>query len=583
MRRAVILLLCLLLLTMSVSAAADEVTSLAAEVVVDADGTCTVTVTAELTLASAPKEIVFPLASQARSISATGGSYDTDTIDGVKCAVFESGAGFSGVHTFVCTYQLPCRVEETEAGQRFSLLLPEKGWAYPIEQYSLHITFPQEVGAQPSWSSAYYNDVIDNYLNIRIADNTVSAASVQGLKDHETLTMQLDFAQDSFDLRNLPGRTASIDRILFWLLLAAAVGYWFFRLRGGLMLPKRRQSTSMETTAGEIPCQLYGQLPDAAAMLAHWGNLGYLTIFRDRRGRILLQRRMEMGNERKPAERKLFAAIFRRGDVCSAQTLSFRMAVKSCGVPLRSGWVARIYQKGAGSPYVLRAMGLLAGALTGVLTFDLWLPAVSVRWLLLPLLVLLTVGLCFLVQHACASVLRRRRLPRLLAGAAAAFALLRFGSAAGCSGMMFLNLLLQGFCGLITVFGGRRTAVGEELVCQLLGLRSFLRRADRDSLQRLSRADGQYFYAMLPFAEQLGVGAAFARRFADWQPEPCPWLTDARIAPRSTREFYRLYAEIAAAIRAEPYRSFGRPSPAAQTAQPRRRAHRVTEYDFEED
>lgn len=581
MRRAVLILLCLLLLTVGVSAAGDEVTSLSAEVSVAADGTCAVTATAVLELSSAPREIVFPLASGARSISATGGSYDTDTVDGVKCVVFESNGGFTGRQTFVCTYQLPCRVEDLTQSQRFSLALPETGWAYPIAQYSLHIVFPYEVTAQPVWSSAYYNDVIDNYLNVKITDGEISAASVSGLKDRETLSVQLSFAPNTFDLRHLPGRTATADRLLFWLLLIAAVGYWFFRLRGGMLLPRRRQTLSTEATAGEIPCQLYGQSPDIAAMLAHWGNLGYLTIERDRRGRVLLRRRMEMGNERKPAERRLFSAIFRRGSVCCAQTLRFRTVVRDAGAPLRAAWVARIYQKNGGSPYVLRAMAGLAGLSIGVLTFDLRLPAVGSRWVFLPLLALLTAGLSLLVQLACAAIVRRRRLLWLLPGAVAAFVLLRFGSAAGCSGMMFLNLLLQAFCGLVTLFGGKRTAVGEELVVQLLGLRSFLRRADRESLQRLSRADGQYFYRMLPFAEQLGVGRAFVRRFGDQKPEACPWLTDARTVPGSAAEFYRLYSEIASAVRAEPYR----PAAPSRTPAPvpRRRPHRVTEYDFEED
>lgn len=581
MRRAVLIVLCLLLLTVGVSAATDGVTSLSAEVAVAADGTCAVTVTAALELSSAPKEIVFPLTSGARGISATGGSYKTGTVDGVKCVVFESNGGFTGRQTFVCTYQLPCRIEDLTDSQCFSLALPETGWAYPIESYSIHIVFPYDVTAQPAWSSAYYNDVIDNYLNVQISGGEVTATSTARLKDRETLTVELSFEPNTFDLRHLPGRTETVTRLLFWLLLIAAAGYWFFRLRGGSHLPRRHQTVSTEATAGEIPCQLYGQMPDIAAMLAHWGNLGYLTVERDRRGRILLHRRMEMGNERKPAERRLFSAIFRRGDTCCAQTLRFRSVVRDCGTPLRAAWVTRIYRQNSGSPYVLRAMGVLAGLAIGVLTFDLRLPAVASRWVFLPLLALLTAALSLLVQLACASVVRRRRLLRLLPGAAAAYVLLRFGSGADCSGIMLLNLLLQAFCGLATLFGGRRTAVGEELVGQLLGLRSFLRRADRESLQRLSRADGQYFYRMLPFAEQLGVGRAFVRRFGDRKPEACPWLTDARTVPDSAAEFYRLYSEIASAIRAEPYR----PAKPSRTPAPvpHRRPHRVTEYDFEED
>ena len=182
MRRVILVLICLLLLTVSVCAADDEVSSLSSEIVVDSDGTCTVTVTAELQLSSAPEEIVFPLSSDAREISATGGSYDKDTVDGVKCVVFEAANGFSGKQTFVCSYRLPCSVEETEAGQEFTLLLPEKGWTLPINNYYLHVTFLYDVSAQPSWDSAYYGDVADNYLHIQVAENTVTQVFQKGFK-----------------------------------------------------------------------------------------------------------------------------------------------------------------------------------------------------------------------------------------------------------------------------------------------------------------------------------------------------------------------------------------------------------------
>lgn len=95
------------------------------------------------------------------------------------------------------------------------------------------------------------------------------------------------------------------------MLLAAAVAFWFLRLRSGLILPRAQQTIGMESTAGEIPCQLLGEAPDAAGMIVHWGNLGYLTV-RMSRGRVILYKRMEMGNERKPSERRSLPRCFAR-------------------------------------------------------------------------------------------------------------------------------------------------------------------------------------------------------------------------------------------------------------------------------
>ena len=116
---------------------------------------------------------------------------------------------------------------------------------------------------------------------------------------------------------------------------------------------------------------------------------------------------------------------------------------------------------------------------------------------------------------------------------------------------------------------------------QLLGLRTYLRRMDRDTMRRLSASDGQSFYRLLPFAEALGVGAAFSKRFADWTPEPCAWLTDELTDPRTAKEFYQLYSEIASAVRAEPYGRFTGLS--GQTPQRHHRTHKPMKDYYEEE
>ena len=81
--------------------------------------------------------------------------------------------------------------------------------------------------------------MVDNYLDIRTQENTVTAKSTAAMRDHETLTVSVQFPADTFNLRDQPGKTAGFDRIAFLVLLAAAVAFWFLRLRSGLILPRR--------------------------------------------------------------------------------------------------------------------------------------------------------------------------------------------------------------------------------------------------------------------------------------------------------------------------------------------------------
>ena len=555
MRRFFPILLILLLiaaLALSVSATGSgSVDSLLAEVLVAENGTCRVTLTAQVSFTGAPTSFTMPLGEDASEVTASGGQYRLRRINGVRCALFSNDAGFVGTQTFICSFSLPCAVDDSGAEQSFSLALPERGFDYPIEKFELRAQFPVQVVQQPRLESAYHGDVIDNFFNIRVDGQNVTLRSVAPLKDRETISLDLTFPADSFDLRFLPGRITSFNQIAFLLLLLAAILYWAIRLRGGLLLPRKQAVIDVETTAGETDCRLYGKRPDIAAILAHWGNLGYIAIHRNERGRLILRREMDMGNERKASELKLFQALFRHGNTCDLQSLRFRSVCKPASASIRGLWVRRLFEKKAGSPLILRGICILAAFFVCLMTFDLWLPASGWRWVFLPLLSLFSTALCAGLQYCFGYLLHRRRGLFLTLGLILTLVLLLFGSRAGCGGLMFLNLLLQFLCALVLLFGGRRTLEGKAQVSQLLGLRRQLRRIDSEEALRLLSLDGQYFYRALPFAETLGVGRGFCKRFSERRIEPCPWLSDARFHPETPKEFYSLYTEIFSAIRGE--------------------------------
>lgn len=558
-RRIGLILLCFLLLTFSASAVDNEIRSLTMEVQVDENGRCSVTATAQVHFTSSPKTFSFPLNASAGSISASGADYSISSRNGVDYAVFSNDAGFSGDRTFTCSYTLPCAAsvidgkEKDEFLQQFIVRVIDGGWEYSIMKYSLRMTFPVDVPVQPTWDSSFHGDIIDNSLTIKVSGKMVTVDSVQTLIDHETLEMSLVFPDKTFTIINQAGRTMSFSQIAFFVLLAAAIVYWFISLRGKLLLLAAKRSVpGNDATAGEIPCQLFGEKPDIAATLAHWGNLGYLTIHRNRNRRIVLRKQMDMGNERSAAECKLFGAIFRNSDSCDAMSLRFRAICRTNADSLRKAWLHRLYRKKAGSPYLLRAIVLLAAFFLCMATFDQLLPANTLRWFLLPLTSILGAASCFLVQFAVDAFYRRHRLVRFLLGLAAAALLITFSTLADTLSLMVITLLVQIFSVLLTQFGGRRTTAGEEYVRQVLGLRRYLRKIDAEEALQNLHNDSQYFYRMLPYAECLGIGKGFSKRFARWKPEPCAWLTDAAFTPKSPTEFFALYEDLMTSIRNEP-------------------------------
>lgn len=554
LRKTVSVLLCVLLcalLLVPAHAAGSEVSQLDARVTVSEDGSCDVTLTATVSFLVSQTEFAVPLSADADDIAASGASYKIKTVDGVKTVVFSSENGFSGAVTFVCTYRLEGTVADSGSGQLFTLALPEKGWSFSIVSYSLSVDFPFELSSYPSWYSAYHGVDIDNYLNITVLENSITAQSLERFKDAETLSLELKFPADTFDLHNMPGQTVSVATVLFWLSVLCVVAYRFLRLRTKWPHTAVRHTAVNEATAGEIPCQLFGTDPDAMAIFAHWGNLGYLVISRSRRGQIRLQKLMEMGSERPNAERKLFYSVFKTGDSVDALSARVQSVCKRSGRSMRNLWARRLYQRHSGNPFFFRTLGLVVACLCGLIVFDLLLPAGFFRWIILPVLAILTAAAAKLVQSACLQFFGRKQRKALLLGTFAAVVLLLFASSAGCLLLMLVTLAVQIFCALSTAFGGRRTGSALALAGDFLGLRSFLRSATQDELVRLDPADGLYFYRMLPFAEQLGVGRAFSRHAACLKLEPCPWLIDAVSEPKTPSDFYQTYLSIATAVRGE--------------------------------
>ena len=551
LRRLFLILICFCLLLGNVWAASDEITNMDGQILVDSNGICKVVVLAEVRFVSRPTTFVFPLGRDARDITASGAVFDTETIDGVVCVVFENASGFSGAQTFQCTYTLPCTMTETGSGQRFTANLPERGWAYPINRFKLTVTFPTEITAFPRWSSAYYGDVIDNYLSIQVADNTVTARSNIAFRDHETLSMELDFGPESFELKHLSEKSVPFDRLAFIFLYILCVGYWLIALGGTRLKRKKDPTLALQSSAGEIPCQLFNEKVDMGALIAHWGNLGYLFLRRSKSGRFRLEKQMDMGNERSAAERRIFGAIFRSTSFIEVPGARFLNACNAEAPVLRAHWKNRMFEKKDGKPGVFLILCTVAGFFFSLMVFDTLFGPNPGRWVWIILLTLLSLPLHRLLQKVAARYYSPSRWLYLGLGGAAGLILFLFASPAECGGYFFFNLLLQVGGGFVTRFGGKRTLPGQEAVEEILSFRHSVRQSDRNSAKQLLRRDSQYFYRMLPYAEILGMGNRFRKHFAPATTEACPWVIDERKSTLSAEEFYKIYMEFLRQLRSE--------------------------------
>lgn len=553
MKRILLVLICMLALVWNVSAAeaaSTEVTGLNTTIELTENGAAAVTSQITVSFSGSDTRFVIPLGADASDCSASVPA-ETEEIDGITCLVLTSETGFSGVHTFTVSYALPCQVTSEDGVQLLNLAVLSPGYTCSISGLSFSVKFPAAFDTAPALVSGYHGDTAFNDFSIECTDGVYSASLLTKMQDHDSLTLTAELPDGYFDLRNMPGKTSSIDGYIFWGLAALCVIYWFFRLRNGILLPKSRKILPLNANPGEVGYQTTCDSPDLTSMVMQWANLGYLSIYRNRYGRIILRRQMDMGNERRNLERSVFDSLFRRDDVCDGQSLRYRTSAKNMRAPFRSYWSKRLFDRHSGSVVLLRIFGLLASYAVGFMTFDLILGAFSARWFLIPVLALLVSGLSYLIQRGVVCALRRRWKKPVILAFLAAFATLVLGRVAGCSLYTVLNVLLQIFIGVTSMFGGLRSRFGKDLLLQLLGFRKYLRSASKSDLLRSLQSDALYFYHTLPYAEAMGIGKRFAKRFGEIHMEPCAWLEDANGVPTTASEFYEVYLATASALRQE--------------------------------
>ena len=316
MRKFFILILCLLLLTAQVSAAG--ISTLVSDTVVAENGTCSVSLTLTLELDGAVSGLAFPLPENARNITVNGSSARSSHDGAVRNVILDKYIAAAGTYTLVVRYDLPDTVSADENG-KLTLVLPLlSGFAYPVDNMSFTVTLPNAVAARPTFLSTYYQEAAETVMTVTRQDNLIKGTVNQRLQDHESLSMQLAVTEKEFP--QSMAKRWSLDTIdLIMLALAGlAILYWLIAM--GIKPPQqlRRATAPDGITAGEVGCRLTGSGVDLSLMVLSWAQMGYVLIQPDDNGRVLLHKRMDMGNERSKLENQYFRALFGKRSIVDA-------------------------------------------------------------------------------------------------------------------------------------------------------------------------------------------------------------------------------------------------------------------------
>ena len=517
-------MLILLLLTLPISVfAAGSATSANVVASVAADGSCQVNMTVTVHLDQAEEKVYFPIPRDAASVTLNGSRVRAPRSGDVRRVNLSRVMGkVAGDFSFNICYTLRDVITTDEADKQQLQLPLLSGFAYTVEKLDFTVTLPGNVEAKPAFVSGYYKSSIEADLSCTVDGMTVTGTSLKKLNDHETLTMVLEVSDQMFPRTIARIRTPGIFATLMGICAVLALILWIFTMR---YLPIRVQRTGVPPegySAGTVGCAVALQGADLSMMVLSWAQMGYLQICRDRRGHVVLQKRMDMGNERGEFEQRCFKKLFGKRSQADTASLGFAMLQRELGrrcVQVREllrgkGVELKIYR------LLVAAMGLCGGAGIGMMLSS------GVVWKVLMVLFLGTAGAVsgwYIVNWAGSLMLHRRR---DLAGGlvvAGIWLLLSLLVGAISVGAWMAALLLT--AGLMLRIGGRRSPLGKQTAAHIRGLRRYLVTLGGEELRQRLDTDPDYFFRMLPYAAALGVDKRFAKRFGGIRMPICPYLT----------------------------------------------------------
>lgn len=547
MKRLLLLLACLLALCTGVCAAEPVISEMKTDCTLTGSSSCQVTQSFTLEISGAQTQLRFPLSAGAKKASVAGYQTQKQTDGDCPVLVLTDANGFTGTRSFTVMYTISGLASEADGVQTLSLPLMSAKWDYPISKYVFTVTLPKPFESYPAFTSGYHGDVISDYIDLDVSESRITGVIETGLKDHESLEMTLTLDKSYFSGAHTTLSFGWAGTAIILLLLALAFLYWFSSLRSARVRVSSRMLPPDAALPCDMPFLLAGGQIQFNMLVCHWASLGYLTIFCSKNGRVALRRRVDMGNERRQSEVRLFQMLFSQGDVCEGASLLYKRTAEKADEVLRRYWTRKIYRKSSGNPLIMRGLGILAGALASAEAVSPLLPAGFVRWLLLVLVFVLGGALFGVILYAPSAFYQGKTPMLVLAGLSAIALLVLAQLGEGLLAVLLVIVCVLGI-GMLTLHGGQRTPFGDEVIAQSLGYRKFLRRVTQKHLLARLQQDSQYFYRVLPYAEAMGLGARFARAFGGAELEQCDWYQESQPLPRTAAGFYSSLREALALL-----------------------------------
>ena len=555
MRRFLMFLCCLMLMAcvLVMPASAENMATKVESIInVTPAGDCIVSTTVRLNLDSPVESLSFPVPLNATDVTLNGGSArTTKTSTGLDVDISRLTAGMAGEIPVMLNYNIPGAIkvildEEGRLDQDFKnylqLELPLlSSFELPVQSLTFIVDMPDNIRYKPVFTSIYQQTGIEASLAYEIDKDMITGHSINPLNDHEAITMTMAVDRSAFPTVSPYVREGNPEVKPMLICAGLALVYWILFLRTWPLIRSRSVTPPEGVTAGEMGCHLTLAGGDLTMMIFHWAQMGYVLIHRDG-GRVMVHKRMDMGNERSPFEVKVYKMLFGTRRVVEATTYSYaRLSRKIYNmIPGERN----LCKPNSGNTRIFRMLACGSQVFCGICVA---MNMTGSRFLQILLAVILgTFGAVSAWQiHEVAYRTHLRGKTRVGIGLTCVAIWIVLGILCGQWVIPTCAAVGQWVIGYLAAYGGRRSDVGRHDAGRILGLRSYLKHISKEDIRRLMKTDPEYFFNMAPFALSLGIIHPFAKNFGSIKMDQCPYLVTRVTGRRTAEEWAELIADTA--------------------------------------
>ena len=558
MKRVFALLACVVILAgclcipVSAESAASSVNLMCT---VNSDGDCLATMTVNLRLEAAVEKLYFPLPLNAKNITLNGSPVSTSRGSAATLVdISKLSRDYVGELALRFEYTLPEAVQITKINEGtksqawvLQLSIPLlSGFDYPVESLTFTITMPPgKMTHRPTLTSIYRQTSIESDIPFQVAGSQIIGSTKTVMNDHEGVTLTMIVPEEMFPTVSTYVREGNPELPYIIAFAVLAFVYWILTLRTWPIIRTQTTTPPEGITAGELGCRLTLCGGDLTMMVFSWAQLGYLYISISEEGRVLLHKRMDMGNERSQFENNIYKMLFGARRVVDATGYTYAKLVRKVQkiVPQERS----MYRRNSGNVRIFRGLACVSQVLCGVCVAMNMTGVLPLAILLAIILVPFSMVTGWLIQDIAYRTHLRGKVPVLI-GFVCILLWIILGLLCGQIWIPLGCVVGQWAFGYLAAYGGRRSDLGRHDAGQVLGLRRHVKRLPRNEISRYLRNDPDYYFNYAPYALAMGVINPYSRAFGKRKIDQCPYLVTRVIGKRTADEWGHILADVADAM-----------------------------------